>query len=208
MDVKKVITLKPEEELLSIVHESSCAYLLKFGFLGVWVILPFFFLFPLMRGGVPGFVLFLCLLLPGLYFLARTYKKWSGTALVITDKRIIDINQKHLFERKVSEVHYRHVEDVIYRVKGVVPTLCKYGDLRMKIVGERADIVFHRVRRPERVKNLIQDLRKVSKGKPITPKEKKLQKIAETLSEEEIEHLTKKARRKEQHNAAKEMFEE
>jgi hypothetical protein len=208
MSVKSKIILKPEEELLNIVHESSCAHLLKFVLLGLWVLLPFFFLFPLLRGGVPGLVFFFLILLPGILYLYRAYRKWSGTALVVTDKRIIDIHQKRLFERKVSEVYYRQLEDVVYRTKGIVPTLCRYGDVRLKLKGDRSDIIFYRIGRPERVVNLIQDLRKVGKGAPITEKEKTVSKIAEALSEEELEHLAKKAQKRVRHKATKELFEE
>jgi hypothetical protein len=208
MKVRNKIAFKPEEELMRVIHESSCAYALKFFILGVWVILPFFFLFPLVRGGVPGIVLFFLLLIPGLFFLFRAYRKWSGTALVITDKRIIDLNQSHLFEHKVSEVYYRHIEDVVYRIRGFVPTICQYGDLRIKIKGDRADLIFHRVGRPERVVSLIQDLRQVSKGAPVTDKEKKIAEIAENLSEEELALLAKKAQRRTRHRAAKELLED
>ena len=45
---------------------------------------------------------------------------WRRTQAIITDKRIIDIHQRKLFDVTVSEAGFYQVEDVAFRKKGVL----------------------------------------------------------------------------------------
>lgn len=157
--IDKSIQLKPEEEVLEVVHEDVVPHLPRFLLLFLWFVIPFFFLFPLFRQGAVGVVIFFALVGSALVFSFRDYLRWSNTMLVITDRRIIDVERRAFFERVVSEIPYARVDDVTYRVKGLVPTLFRYGDVRVHAAGSGADIEFRRVARPSRVHDLIHDLR-------------------------------------------------
>lgn len=157
--IDKNIQLKPEEEVLDVVHEDVIPHLPRFFLLCLWFVIPFFFLFPLFREGFLGVVVFFSLAGSAAIFFLRTFTKWVNTVLVITDRRVIDVERRGFFDRVVSEVPYAHVEDVTYRVKGIWPTLFRYGDVRLHVAGSAADIEFYRVPRPSRVHDLINDLR-------------------------------------------------
>jgi len=49
---------------------------------------------------------------------------------VITDRRIIVIDQVHFFNRKVSNFRLERLQDIKVRIKGIIPTLLNYGTIR------------------------------------------------------------------------------
>lgn len=49
---------------------------------------------------------------------------------VITDRRIIVIEQVHFFNRKVSNFRLERLQDIKVTIKGIIPTLLNYGTVR------------------------------------------------------------------------------
>jgi len=74
---------------------------------------------------------------------------------IVTDKRVIDIEQRGLFNRSVSECHLDRVQDVTTEVKGFLPTLLKYGDVIIQTAGEQGRFVMRNVPDPYALKDAI-----------------------------------------------------
>lgn len=161
--IDKAIQLKPGEDVLEVVHEDIVPHLPRFFLLFLWVVIPFFFLFPLFREGWVGVLIFLGLFGSATYFFLRAYVKWSCTVMIVTDRRVIDVERKAFFDREISEISYPRIDEVSYRVKGVFPTLFRYGHIRLHVAGSAADIEFKNAARPSRIHDLINDLREHSR---------------------------------------------
>jgi hypothetical protein len=157
--INRIIRLQPEEEIVAIVHQSIVPFLGRLLLALLWLLVPFFFMFPLWGAGPVGRAIFFCLAASGFLALVKILVKWSNTVLVLTDRRVVDIDQRALFDRVVSEAPFYAIDDVSYRVPGIVPTIFGYGHLRLLISGNAADIVFHRAKQPRRVHDLINELR-------------------------------------------------
>ncbi len=164
--IDKAIQLKPAEDVLEVVHEDIVPHLPRFFVLFLWVVIPFFFLFPLFREGWVGVIIFLGLFGSATYFFLRAYVRWSRTVLIVTDRRVIDVERKAFFDREISEISYPRIDEVSYRVKGVFPTLFRYGHIRLHVSGSAADIEFKNAARPSRIHDLINDLREHSRTSP------------------------------------------
>jgi membrane protein YdbS with pleckstrin-like domain len=76
----------------------------------------------------------------------------------ITSKRIVDIQQDGFFSRRVAEQYLSRVQDVKSEMVGVLPTLFKYGNVRVQTAGEQEHFVFEDVSDPEMVRRLIMEL--------------------------------------------------
>ena len=74
---------------------------------------------------------------------------------VITTHRVINIEQKGLFNRVASELHLAVVQDVTSDVKGIVRTFFDYGNVLVQTAAERTQFVFKDIEHPEKVKELI-----------------------------------------------------
>ena len=159
MKVERLIQLKPEEEILQIVHESIAPSIPRFIGLALILALPFFFLFPLFRAGTAGVVFFFILLLLGITLTGRAFFKWSRTILIITDKRVVDHDQSGFFGRVITQAKYHQLDEVICQIKGIAPTLLRYGTIKLHMSGNAADIEFQRASHPEKITDLINDLR-------------------------------------------------
>lgn len=56
---------------------------------------------------------------------------------VITDLRIIAMEQKGLFRREISEIPLSRVQDVTIEISGIIETFLKFGTIRIQTAGER-----------------------------------------------------------------------
>lgn len=77
---------------------------------------------------------------------------------IVTDRRIIDVNQNRLFDRQLSELNLEDVEDVSIQISGALPTLFNYGDVVIQTAGERMNFHFQKVPRPREIASIISDL--------------------------------------------------
>ncbi len=77
---------------------------------------------------------------------------------IITDRRIIDIEQLGLFRRNVSELEHSKVQDVTTEIHGILPTLLKYGFVYVQTAGKKTRFIFKQVPRPMMVRKMILNL--------------------------------------------------
>jgi len=77
---------------------------------------------------------------------------------IITDQRLVDISQEGFFNRKISELHLRQVQDVNAQVKGIVATFLHFGDVDVQTAGEREDFIFTTIPNPYTVAKQIINL--------------------------------------------------
>ncbi|QSH39454.1 hypothetical protein JXR01_00355 [Candidatus Kaiserbacteria bacterium] len=57
---------------------------------------------------------------------------------IVTDKRIININQLHLFRREVSTLRIERVQDIKVETHGFFATLFSFGNLQVQTAGPEA----------------------------------------------------------------------
>lgn len=74
---------------------------------------------------------------------------------VITNMRILDMEQKGLFNREVTECYISKIEDMTVEIKGVLPTFLNYGDLYLKTASEKGELVFREIFNPNAIKNIV-----------------------------------------------------
>jgi hypothetical protein len=86
-------------------------------------------------------------------------------AWIVTDCRIVNIEQKGLFSRVISELELEKVQDITTDVKGVIPTFLNYGNLFVQTAAEKERFIFRNVPDPYGIKNLIMNLQKKQERK-------------------------------------------
>ncbi|NTW46063.1 MAG: PH domain-containing protein [Candidatus Moranbacteria bacterium] len=87
---------------------------------------------------------------------------------IVTDERIVNIEQKDLFNRRVSELRYHTVQDVTSEVQGVVPSILGFGDVLVQTAGESPRFIFHNIPDPVAVKDQIMKLAERRRHAPQT----------------------------------------
>ncbi len=105
----------------------------------------------------------------GLILWMHFFSAWSDhwlDAWIITNERMIDIEQKGFFNREVSSFPLEKIQDVTYTVAGIVPMWLHFGDVRIQTASITNDLIMEKVPFPDVVKeNLMKILSDIKKGK-------------------------------------------
>ena len=74
---------------------------------------------------------------------------------VVTNDRIIDMDQSGLFSRTISECDLYRIQDVTVEVKGMFATFFHYGNVFIKTASANTHIVFYYVPNPNQVREAL-----------------------------------------------------
>ena len=88
----------------------------------------------------------------------RFFNEWTDHYLdgwVVTDKRIVDIEQRGFFSREVSSFRLERLQDVTTDIHGIIPTLLNFGDVHVQTAGEDRDFIIKGAPNPKQLKELI-----------------------------------------------------
>ena len=76
---------------------------------------------------------------------------------IVTNRRVIDVNQKALFVREITNLMLEKVQDVTVEVNGILPTLFGFGTLTLHTAGENTDIVIRFAAHPQYARDRIME---------------------------------------------------
>lgn len=77
---------------------------------------------------------------------------------IITNIRVVDIDQVGLFSHVVSELHIDKIEDVTSQTNGVFGTIFNYGDVYVQTAGTVERFEFQAVPNPAGIEKMVLDL--------------------------------------------------
>ena len=98
------------------------------------------------------------LFLIGWFFVFQIFMEYWLDVLIVTDKRILDIDQHGLFGRTVSESRLYRTQDATSEVKGVLQTIFDYGNVQIQTAGEKERFAFEQVAHPNQIAKMILEL--------------------------------------------------
>ena len=76
---------------------------------------------------------------------------------IITDHKLVDIEQRGLFRRQISILHLDKIQDVTSNVHGIFATFINYGNLHVQTAGQQREFIIHNVANPNEVRQRIND---------------------------------------------------
>jgi hypothetical protein len=98
----------------------------------------------------------ICLYYLGLWvFLWNAWVDYYLDVWLVTNERVLSLEQRGLFNRVVAELRLSRVQDVASNVKGFWPTILHYGDVRVQTAGEMPNFDLKEVPRPYEVAEKI-----------------------------------------------------
>jgi uncharacterized membrane protein YdbT with pleckstrin-like domain len=95
-----------------------------------------------------------------LFLWAYFFIVWTNIYLdawIITDRRMIDVEQQSLFHRSVSDFRIEKIENVTVREMGFIANMFGYGSLQVETAGERIELSFDYLPHPYKVRDVIND---------------------------------------------------
>ena len=198
--LEDVLQVKDGEEIKDIVRRHGLTLVPGLFVAFLCIVVPFFFLFPLFAWGIFGVAVFLVAVILGIVIAIRTFLLWDADVLIVTSLRVVDVDQRGVFTRIVSEAPIPSIQDVSWTRKGIGQTILRMGTLRIQQTGMQSAIEARDIASPERVCEGINDLRHHTTPKRVDAdpeRHDRLKRIADLLagfSAEEldrIEHILK-----------------
>jgi uncharacterized membrane protein YdbT with pleckstrin-like domain len=109
-------------------------------------------------GNVPALFLFFYSL--WLLFLWITFfldwTKYFLNVWYVTEKRIIDVDQKRLFDREITNLRFDKIQDVTLDVHGFLQTMLNFGSVKVQTAAENSgDFFMTMVQNPDEVRRVI-----------------------------------------------------
>lgn len=139
------------ENLQAVYRPIALAYIWQWLGAGLVFLMPFFFLYLLLRWGKIGLVILGLLFIAGSYWLLLTYRLWRGSKLEIEEDQIIIVSQTGFFDRTVSKIKLDKINDISYRKKGFWQTLGNCGSVHIQVSASPEKLVVHNLKKPELV---------------------------------------------------------
>ena len=169
--MQDVISLKEGEEIVTIVRRHWFSLAVE-GFVDVLI----FFLLTVGIIALDAFIIANDLeylgsaLLPlsiftlsfvGLFLWMHFFASWSDhwlDAWIVTNERVINIEQHGFFRREVSSFPLSRIQDVTYTISGIIPTWLHFGDVRVQTASISDDLIMKQVPFPQDIKEQLANL--------------------------------------------------
>lgn len=155
---------RPTEEILEVIHRHWFNILMHFvGILTLGgAILVIFQAFPHFVPGFSGSILEIfanffedtVILFLWIYGF-MVWVDYYFDVWIITTERVINIEQKGLFIRSVSELAFPRIQDVECHVSGLIPTFLNFGDVEVQTAANDDKFIFRQVPDPYAIKDRI-----------------------------------------------------
>ena len=80
---------------------------------------------------------------------------YNQSKLTLTNKKIVQIAQKSIFDRKISHLSLANIEDVTSDQRGILANMFNFGTIKVETAGEQANFIFVLCPDPHRVARII-----------------------------------------------------
>ncbi len=91
-------------------------------------------------------------------FFITSFVDYYLDAWVVTSDRIVNVEQRGLFARTISELDLARVQDVTSEVNGVLPSIFNYGNVYVQTAGQVERFDFEQIARPHDIRKHLLEL--------------------------------------------------
>ncbi len=150
--------LQPGEIILATFRKHWLLFIIEMLGLIVLFFVPFLLSalpkFPVISDPVAIFLGTLWMLL----IFMKGFVSWTNYYLdvwVVTNMRLVDIEQRSLFNRKSSTLELDHIEDITVHIEGFFESIIGYGTLSVQTAGHIQEFLINDISDPEESKQVI-----------------------------------------------------
>lgn len=88
-------------------------------------------------------------------FLGTLWTNYYLDILIVTNRRVIDIEQIGLFARDEAEIRFEKIEDIRVEIVGFLPSLLKFGNIYIQSAAENREFILKDFQDPYKIKDVI-----------------------------------------------------
>ena len=162
MHLSQVIKQKPYEQIVHHLRRHPITFLPVIGLFLILLLVPavlYFLVTSLFPVLLDGPILYPTAVLGSSLYYLSVYLFFYGQFIdyyldlwIVTNDRIIDMEQHGLFRRTSTELDLFRIQDVTANITGVFGTLFDYGDVVIKTASSNLNIVFRNVPNPNQIR--------------------------------------------------------
>ena len=155
---KHFLTQESDEDVLRVIHKHPLTlfremYISLVIFVVSLIVMLGYFYYNLWIIFVAAFVFFVASVVSGFY----SFFVWDRDIYIITDRRIIDVEQRSLFSKTQKEAKYNKIQDTHIEINGVFGSIFGYGNLSIQTASDTS-LTFHDIANPVSIQKLITEL--------------------------------------------------
>jgi len=201
--IHKLIKLDIDENIVEIVYQHKIKYILSALIAILIFCSSFFILFSFLDSGKWLYLLVIAMILFSVIWFLILIRKWSNTVLVLTNNRILDIDQSSVWNRKIAMIDLSKIEEILVEIHGITKFFWKYGTIQIFLPNGNLSLKFDYVVKPEVLQEKIYQLQKQYKPEledleDIETKDlvEKMEQELSTLAQEDLIEIILNSRKK------------
>lgn len=144
-----------------------------------WVLMPIVWFWLILLGvvggslywfgasGITSYVVFGALIIGGLYSFYIWFL-WNNGVYVVTNQRVIRIEQLGLFSRQISEAEIDKIQEISTEIQGPIRTMLNFGDVRLQTASREGKVILEDVIDPYDIQQQIVRVQRESAELPTT----------------------------------------
>jgi uncharacterized membrane protein YdbT with pleckstrin-like domain len=98
------------------------------------------------------------------FFFFYSLTIYNLNSWIVTNMRIIDQHQRGFFNQEVAELSLVNIQDVSFKMEGMVATMMNYGRIEVQTAGNDQKFIFSDIPNPQTVKDEIMKIAADQKG--------------------------------------------
>jgi len=154
--------LKEGEEVIRVVRKHWASFIWPVVKTFLVLVIPFL-LSAFLFSNYIGVIIFFVWVSIGLGYGLYQWICWYFDHFIITNMRIVNIDQKTLFARSVSESGLANIQDVTYEINGFLASLFNYGTVKVMTASNNDSLKMLAIENPKKVQEIIMELHNKSK---------------------------------------------
>lgn len=154
-----MIKLEENEKIILEKRKHWFILLVETFFLVILAIMPFaLFIFRWSKTPINLYLILTLVSIWLLFLWIAFFVIWTDYYLdvfILTNKRIIKIEQNGFFNREASTLSLDKIQDVTMNVKGIIMTFLNIGDISIQTASENPEFTIKGLGNPEKIKEMI-----------------------------------------------------
>ena len=146
---------KRQNEKVLIILKRHPIVLLKGFFYACLMIVIIIAVFIILKASLISFIVLIFGILAIAVIIGYNLFNWYNDLYVLTNQRLIDVDQSGLFTRTTSETQLDQIQEIKVEVKGFLESLLGFGKVIIQTAGPKENIVLEVVPNPHGMENMI-----------------------------------------------------
>lgn len=145
---------RPEEDVI-FVHKRHPWVLSRPGFLGIGLIILLIIAYLIFGASLYTSILLVLVIIFSLALALYNWFIFNNFLYILTDQRIITIEQRGLLNRRLNETELDKIQSIAVDVKGLMKTMLNFGNIKITTAGVDPVMVLENIENPYEVQQKI-----------------------------------------------------